>query len=135
MKEPKAADTRSSLLEELRQSLEQIDEQGLLFLLRQAQVLIHNARVEQMQQKAASRAVNAGAKESDYQSGAPGEAGRRAGAVQAAIKESENGKVFFLVIGKVRKVMDGEEVRRLVRICGGSGSKIEARERLFRGLL
>ncbi len=152
MKKP--TDPRSTLLKELRQATERIDEQGLLFLLRQAQVLIHNARVERISQSATGRdrlqSPEADAEEADAEGGRPPsrEAGKtrrgssgpsggpksRSGSPAAFIEASEGGKLFFLVIGKIRKVMDAEEVGRLVRVCADSGQKAEGLQRLFRVL-
>ena len=160
MKKP--ADPRTTLLKELRQAAEQIDEQGLLFLLRQAQVLIHNARVDRISQGATGRDRVESSRTEDQETaeeagrtssrkpaplgrGSSGASGRgssdassrarsRSSSSAAFIEASEGGKLYFLVIGKVRKVMDGEEVRRLVRVCGGSAPKAEGLQRLFRVL-
>ncbi len=121
--------------------MEQIDEQGLLFLLRQAQVLIHNARVEKLNQKAAARSSSDGGEE-PADAGSEGAGHERAatgrrparGSSGVTIEESGNSNVYFLVIGKERKVMDGGEVRRLARICASAESRSEALDRLYRVL-
>ena len=112
---------RAKLERELRESLAEIDEEGLLFLLRQAQVLIYNARVDHINQEATklkggkTRAVRE----------------TREAPFTVSIEESDNGKSIFLTIGKARKVMTPEEMRRLVRICYAAETRSEALRQLF----
>ena len=47
-RQERATPERAKLEKELRAAIAEVDEKGLLFLLRQAQVLIHNARVERI---------------------------------------------------------------------------------------
>lgn len=116
----KADDSRAKLEKELRAAIAEVDEKGLLFLLRQAQVLIHNARVESLgddgsPRKAASAATVA--------------AGSRPETV--AIEESDGGKTIFLTIGRARKVLAPDEMKRLVRICYAAETRSEALRHLF----
>jgi hypothetical protein len=105
---------RSRLLGELEELLEAVDDEGLLFLVEQATILAHNARVDrlnreldELRQKQAAGATEARARE-----GEP-----RAEAAPVSIQESEDGKVFILVLGGARKVMSREEMGRIVRVC------------------
>jgi hypothetical protein len=110
-------DRRSQLEKELRASIAQVDEKGLLFLLRQAQVLIHNARVQSME---ASREE-------------PEPVGPAAAPLPEAvsIQKAEGGKTIFLTIGGARKVLAPEEMKRLVRICYSAETRSEALRQLF----
>jgi hypothetical protein len=118
----KKADTpRAKLEKELREAVREIDEQGLLFLLRQAQVLIYNARVDRIN------------KESEKVQGrrpqqAPGQSESRHA---VSIEPSEDGKTIFLTIGRVRKVLTRDEMKRIVRICYSAERKSEALRQLF----
>jgi hypothetical protein len=109
---------RAKLERELRAALSEVDDKGLLFLLRQAQVLIHNARMESL-------------------GGAPGEAVSvpPAGAVSrpetVSIEDAEEGKTIFLNIGRARKVLAADEMKRLVRICYAAETRSEALRQLF----
>ena len=102
--------------------IHEVDEKGLLFLLRQAQVLIHNARVESLNREAGRRWR---ARRGFRRGAAP----RRAPAV--SIEEPKDGKTIFLNIGEARKVLDAEEMRRLVRICYAAETRSEALRQLF----
>lgn len=112
-----APDQRVKLQRELRAAMEEIDEKGLLFLLRQAQVLIHNARVESMQEESRE----------------PGTTGPLPVARgQPEIVSIEPGKGgIFVTLGRVRKVFSAEEMKRLVRICYGAETRTEALRQLF----
>jgi hypothetical protein len=105
---------RDRLLKELRTAEEGLDEQGLLFLLRQAQVLIYNAHVDR---------INETTEEPAQASPAEPEGVR--------IEKSADGKAIFLVIGRTRKILAPEEMRRLVRICYAAETRTEALQHLF----
>lgn len=97
--------------------MEEIDDKGLLFLLRQAQVLIHNARVESLQEES---------REPDGTGPLPVSKG------MPEIVSIEPGKGgIFVTLGRVRKVLSAEEMKRLVRICYGAETKSEALRQLF----
>jgi lipoprotein-anchoring transpeptidase ErfK/SrfK len=100
--------------------MHEVDEEGLLFLLRQAQVLIYNARVDRINQQA-----------DKLKSGkAPARNAREEG-LPVSIEESDGGKTIFLTLGKARKVLSPEEMRRIVRICYAAETKSEALRQLF----
>ena len=84
---------------ELRLAIGEVDDEGLLFLLRQAQVLIHNARVEKMNRDTAAkgRGKSTGAAAADRAARKPGPA--------VSFEEGEGGKAIFLTIGGARKVL------------------------------
>jgi hypothetical protein len=120
-KPQKPAVAREKLEKELREAIHEVDEEGLLFLLRQAQVLIHNARVE---------SLNKAAKKGDVET--PAAAGaRRPRSTAVSIEEQGDGKAIFLNIGDARKVLNAEEMRRIVRICYAAETKSEALRQLF----
>ncbi len=113
-----APDPRAKRERELRAAITEIDEKGLLFLLRQAQVLIHNARVESMQQET----------EESAQPGGPLPISK--GRPETVSIEPGKGGIF-ITLGRVRKVLSAEEMKRLVRICYGAETKTEALRQLF----
>ena len=111
----------------LCESIEQLDEEGLLFLLRQANVLIHNQKVDEVNRELAELPSKPGR-------AAGGGASGRGAAAAVAIDESGDRSATFLTLGNVRKVLSVEEVKRLVRICYSADSKSDALQQLFRVL-
>ncbi len=133
-KKPSAQKQR--LQDELTRLLSDVDEEGLIFLIKQAQVIIHNLQVDrinreieeldQTQQPTKRRAANRAA--------AGREATRRAGrgSEDVHIEEAANGKSFYLVFPDTRKIMGLEEMRLLVRACYEPKRKSEALHRMYR---
>ena len=119
MAKKKADPRRAKLEKELRDAIKEVDEEGLLFLLEQAGVLIHNARVERINKVAGEIR------------GSRKKAGKPAPAAGVEIEEAEGGKVFFITLGQTRKVFNLEEMRRIIRICYAAESKTDALRQLF----
>jgi hypothetical protein len=120
-KSPKTTDARVKLERDLRAAIQEIDEKGLLFLLRQAQVLIHNARLESLEKDSGGTGHGAAIP--------PATSRRHSETVE--IEDAHDGKTIFLTIGRTRKVLTPEEMKRLVRICYSTESKSEALRQLF----
>jgi hypothetical protein len=120
-KEPagKSPTVRDRLEKEFLKLLSDIDDQGLIFLLQQANVLVNNARVDR---------INAEIKELQ-DSGRPDAAARDPDLV--SIEEQSGGKVFFLTIGGARKILSLEELRRIIRICASAETKADALRQLY----
>ncbi len=123
-----ASPQRIRLKSMLTEAIEQIDEEGLLFLLRQANVLIHNQKVDEVNRELAEMSEKPG-----RAAAAGGAAGRRAAAM-VSVEDSGDRSAIFLAIGNVRKVLNLEELKRLVRICYAAESKTDALQQLFRVL-
>lgn len=124
-KKGKGADaelTRADRLRaEIAAALEGIDEEGLVFLLDQANTLLHNARVEELERKRKARGVEEGEE--------AGPAAARAPAV--AVEESKDRKAFFVTLGNQRKVLSLAEMQQVVRICHDAPSPEEAATRVY----
>jgi hypothetical protein len=134
-KAPGAPSERARMEKELRQAMTEVDEEGLLFLLRQAQVLVHNARIDRLNREttvkgrgsaAASRAPKPAARDVD--------SGKVDSGKAVSFEQAQGGKSVFLTIGGARKVMTTEELKRLVRICYAAETKSDALSQLYRVL-
>ncbi|MBN2442231.1 MAG: hypothetical protein JXJ04_12830 [Spirochaetales bacterium] len=120
---------RDKLEKELKGYLKKIDEEGLIFLLKQAQVIIHNAEVDKInkeivafeQKKKAHAAKNppSSKKSKTLPTGS------------VAIEEISNGKSFFITLKNARKIFDLQEMRSLVKICHGAENASQAGGRLY----
>jgi hypothetical protein len=118
-----ASPQRTRLLASLESSIKRVDEEGLLFLLRQAQVLIRNAEVDRLNWEAEELSKKTKKK--------PAAVKAPTGSSQAAVEESSDGKAVFLVLGNTRKVMTVAEIRQLVKICWSAESKSAALRQMF----
>ena len=119
---PEADARRERLLQELKEAIPQIDDQGLAFLLNQAHVLIHNAQVQKINRELAE--LERKNQEARSAMGA-------AAAPVVRLEESEDGRTLFLGLGGARKVLNLEELKRLVRICYAAESKSAALRQLY----
>jgi hypothetical protein len=109
----------------LSEAIEQVDEEGLLFLMRQANVLIRNQKVDEVNRELAELSK----KPARTASGGSAD-GRRTAAV-VAVDDSGSRSATFLTLGNVRKVLSPEELKRLVRICYSAESKTDALQQLY----
>ena len=110
----------------LSEAAGQVDEEGLLFLLRQANTLIHNKNVDDVNRELAELSSKPGRAASRG-------AGLRTGAA-VSIDESDNRSAIFITLGSTRKVLNLQELKQLVRICYAAETKTDALRQLYRVL-
>jgi hypothetical protein len=134
-----ASAQRKRLEGQLKEAIAQIDEEGLLFLLQQAQVLIHNAQVEkinreieELQQRTAAAGRGAQGKRRGAAAGTSA-AGRSAGGRFGAVRidEAADRGSFFLELNRTRKALSLPEMQRVVKICYAAESKSDALRQLY----
>lgn len=123
-----ASPQRVRLKAMLAEAIEQVDEEGLLFLLRQANVLIHNQKVDEVNREITELSQKPGRAASRGDAGAAD--GRRAAAA-VAVDDSGGRSAIFITLGNVRKVLSPEELKQLVRICYSAESKTDALQQLY----
>jgi hypothetical protein len=107
----------------LSEAAGQIDEKGLLFLLQQANVLIHNQKVDEVNRELAALSAVPGR--------APARASGRRTQAAVSIDDSGGRSATFLTIGAARKVLNLAELKQLVRICYAAESKTDALRQLY----
>ncbi len=117
-------DTRRGRLQKLLfESIAQMDEEGLVFLLRQAHILSSNASAERINREIESYTRDRGpAPEPEAPAGS------------ATIEMSPDGKSYFLAIGGARKALAREELGAIVRVCLGAADREAGVRNLFRAL-
>lgn len=110
---------KKDLTKQLTGLLKDIDEDGILFLIKQAQVLLYNKKVDEHNTK-----IKKGGKItvkkppfSDKDS--------------MEIKEADDGSSFIFVINRARKIFTLQEMRLIVNMCQISRDEKEASRRLF----
>ena len=127
----KTSPQKQRLQDELVRLLPEVEEEGLIFLLKQAQVLIHNLQVDRINREVEELEQT----QPSTTRAAPSPAAYRRAARGAAvvdIEEAANGKSFYLVFPDTRKILGLEEMRLLVRACYEPKRKSEALNRMYR---
>ncbi len=108
------------LLKELRALIKDIPEDGLLFLIKQAQTILYNMKVDELN-SVQERMDNS-------KSSVPSDT---SDTTQVAIERSSFGRSFILVIGSCRKVLSETEITKIVRIAWNASNSADGAARLF----
>ena len=114
---------RGRLQKLLYESIAQMDEEGLVFLLRQAHILSSNANAERINHEIEAYNLARGPVPEP-----------EAPAGSATIEMSPDGKSYFLAIGGARKALAREEMGAIVRVCLGAVDRDVGVRNLFRAL-
>ncbi len=134
---PKAKEKthKQILTKELTALFKQMDEKGLEFLKHQAEVLLHNARIEEVRKKAALEAAALQDRDSKPQHATAGNHAAMGTALTGTGEvriERLDTNFFNIYVGKSRVFFNRDELRSLAKICHASGSISEATTRLYR---
>ena len=134
----KAGRERDNLAKELGSLIPKLDEEGLSFLIEQAQVHLYNMQVDALNKTLIKSEERRAAKNSDKASAKTGKATGRTGQNAAGtsddfneIKASESGASFYIVYKTEWIMFSKDEMIKLVKIAGGEGSDLDIKERLF----
>ena len=131
-KETSGEDPRQEYLKELRGLLKQIDEDGLLFLIKQANTLIYNQRVDQLNQEAEALSRQKSAAGKIRKPGA--EENQRREVEGISIERGAFGKSYIVDFRTVRKTFGEDEMIRLVQVAAAGESDADSAARVFRWL-
>lgn len=123
------ASRRSRLLKELTALLEELDEEGLDFLLEQAHVHRYNMEVERLND-AEERRTSSRESKTRERTLKSGKAGPRTSALR--IERSKDGNTYHVVSGGRYKMFSAEEMLALVRIAHANLEPTEAGRGLHR---
>ncbi len=115
---------KAKLLAELSKLARDINEEGLLFLIEQANVLKYNMQVDMINRE--KQKISSGAK-----SGSKGNAAQNAG---VEIFPGEENKNFIIQLGSMRKFMSRQDFRSIVLIAQSPDSVKEVSARLYHWL-
>lgn len=128
-----AKDRRASLLKELKSLLEELDEEGLDFLLEQAHVHRYNMEVERLNE-AEERREAGRAEAVSVRAGKRPAAGKTVSArvPPLRIERSQDGQTYHVVSGGRYKMFAAEEMLALVRIAHANPDSAEAGRGLHR---
>ena len=119
----KANKQKERLLSELTELLPAMDEEGLIFLIRQAQVHIHNMQVDRLNQEMEELhgKETGGGKKSD--------SGNKGFGIE--IELAENGKTYYFIVNGRKHFLDLEETQKIVQLCYRPPTKSSALKFLY----
>ncbi|ADK82444.1 hypothetical protein [Sediminispirochaeta smaragdinae] len=119
---------RERLIEEIDGLLGELSEENLSFLLRQAAVLVHNKKVDELNERMAL------AEAESPEAASPNGEGKNRPKRAHRVFFDRAGKRghLFLQVGNARSIMDEAEVMALVRIAAKAPTQRAAADRLYR---
>jgi len=121
-------DPRQPLLKELRGLIREIDREGLLFLIKQANTLIYNQRVEKLNREAQKESKTPSSTKRGKQENPSVQEGG------VSIERGAFGRSFIVDLGQVRKTFDEAEMLGLVNVAKAGTSGIDGAARIYRWL-
>jgi hypothetical protein len=125
-KSAESGSQKELLAKELKNLIKKIDIEGLVFLLKQAHVIIHNQEVDRINQEMSKLTdVSKQAREKKAHTRVP---------YPVDIEEGAGAKHFVLVVAGKRKMMARDEMRKLVAICQAARDMGQACGRMFNWL-
>jgi hypothetical protein len=107
---------REALTKELRALIPRLDEEGLSFLIEQAQVHLYNMQVDELNQTLARSRPKTGPKQAS---------------ADMRIEGAESGSSYYLVYNGDWIMFSKDEMIRIADIVSAPGTDLEIRERLF----
>jgi hypothetical protein len=119
----KEVSAKTKLENQLKKLLKYVDEEGLIFLIGQAEVLRHNLEIDELEKNMA--ADKSGSKEDS-----------KLPPITKTLKiiPDEDKKNFVFVLNSGRKFITRDEMRTIVKICHSEESMIQTKKILFNWL-
>ena len=124
---PKKKSTLEKLRNQLIELSGEIDEQGLLFLIKQANTLIYNRKVDELNQQAEALEQSKANQSALRQDSASGEE-----AYPVTVERGAFGASYILCVGRVRKTLSEEEMFPLVKVCHAARDRQDGMARTYR---
>lgn len=111
----RAPSARERLAEELVGLIPEIDAEGLLFLVRQANVLLHNKHVDEL--NAEMEKLNASKAEAHKKAGTTARVGQNVQEITVEIQRSPDGKTYYMIIDNRKHFLTSSEMAAVVKLC------------------
>ena len=128
----KAGKTPEQMLgKEIADVCKLLDYEGLMFLKRQADVLLHNSRVDKLRQETQRQAPAAAQTPEGERDLTPPPRKPLPPPDQTVKLEQTTATTFNIYVGKKRVFFNREEMRELTRICHAAAGPQEGGKRLF----
>lgn len=126
MAKKKESSQKSRLEKELIALVPEIGEEGLVFLIKQANTIIHNQRTVQLNKEIEELNKNKGG--SSKKSAAPQEAGS---SFTVEIDRSKDGKTYYIIVNGRKHFFDIPETQKIVALCYKPETKSAALKFLY----
>jgi hypothetical protein len=118
----------NKLVQTLEDLISELDEEGIQFLIHQAQVLLHNRRVREINEKIAASKAGGAKRETTDDAKAAKKSQHKS---EIEIVERGEGKHFFIVVRGFRIYFTLDEMKKLVKICHVAQDASDAAMRLY----
>ena len=121
-----------SLAKELRSLIPKLDEEGLAYLVEQAQIHLYNLQVDALNKTIIKSQQREAAKNTAAKTAGKGAAKKTAGSDGFnEIKVSDSGSSYYVVYKTEWIMFSKDEMVKLIKIARGEGTDLEIKERLF----
>jgi hypothetical protein len=127
----KEAKEWESLAKELRLLIPRLNEEGLVFLIEQAQVHLYNMQVDELNSAIIKSEERKAAKSSGKAAAKNSWRGEDRTGGFSEIKASDSGSSYYIVYKTEWIMFSKDEIIKLVKIACGEGSGLDIKERLF----
>ncbi len=125
--EQNADERRKNLLKELRSLIKDIPEEGLLFLIQQANTILYNMKVEELnntrERMERNKKSYGGKQQNPSRRGTPSPA--------VSVERSSFGRSFILILDGNRKIMSESEITKIVRIAHSADNVKNGADRIY----
>jgi hypothetical protein len=128
----KKVSAREKLEKELGGMIKEVDNDGLLFLIRQANVLLHNKRVDELNAEMAK--LNKGKKDNRKKAGTTARVGQNVKEITVELQQSPDKKTYYMIIDGQKHFFTDAEMAKVVRLCIKPDTKTDAKRFLFQYL-
>ncbi len=118
-------ETKEELQEELGKIIKDIPEEGLIFLIEQANKLVYNKRVEEL------NAIKINKKRGSFSKTTKNQPVHRC---TVTVERGYFNSGFILILGNVRVTLTEDEMEKFVRICHNADNANDASNRLYNRL-
>lgn len=125
----KTLSAREKLEKELGGMIREVDAEGLLFLIRQANVLLHNKRVDELNVEMSK--LNKKKKGKRKKAGTTARVGQNVEEITVEIQQSTDKKTYYMMIDEQKHFFTDSEMAKVVRLCIKPDTKTDSKRFLF----
>ena len=131
-KQSKTSTERDKLATELKNLVRELDSESLIFLIRQANILLHNKRVDELNAKADAAANPT--KKKERKAGTTARVNLLSNEITVEVQQSADRKNYYLIIDGRKHFLDPPEMEKVVKLCFKPDRKSAAIKYLFQFL-